>query len=217
MIATSNIDPGKIKHILFDLGGVLLNIDYDLTESAFKALGLKDFEEIYTQSAQEGLFDDFEKGLLSKEEFIDKVSVKFDSNPGNDAIEKAWNAMLLDFPSERIEMLKTLRNTYNLFLLSNTNEIQFNAFKSIFAESHDMQFDSLFNRTYFSHLINMRKPDPEIFQYVIDGQRLNKTELLFIDDSEQHIVSASQLGINTVFVEKGDDIIQLLSRIGILA
>lgn len=193
-----------------------MNIDYSLTENAFKELGLEDFDEIYTQSAQDGLFDDFEKGFLSGEEFVERISKKFNVKPVHRDIEKAWNAMLLDFPGERLEMLRNLKNKYDLFLLSNTNEIHFNAFNRIFEGSYEIPFDSLFKKDFYSHMLHMRKPDLEVFQYILDSQKLEKTELLFIDDSEQHVLAASQIGLNAIFLKKGDDIIQVLSGIGIL-
>jgi len=206
----------EIKHILFDLGGVLLNIDYQLTEDAFKNLGLIDFDEIYSQARQEGLFDDFEIGRVGKNDFIKSLSDKMQTEVSESNIMNAWNAMLLDFPIERIEMLEFLTKKYDVSLLSNTNEIHYEAFMYLFEESHKRSFNELFKSTYYSHLIGMRKPDKEVFLHIIEKEGLKAEELLFIDDSVQHVEGARKLEIQSLFLEKGDDIVSLLHRSGIL-
>src|SRR4051812_45032914 len=112
-----------IKHIIFDLGGVLLNIDYRLTEEAFVEAGVRDFPELYSQLRQTDLFDRFETGQISAEEFVQSLQHASYIKVTEAQIIRAWNAMLLDYPLRRLQILQQLSLYYNLFLLSNTNEI----------------------------------------------------------------------------------------------
>ncbi len=193
-----------IKHIIFDLGGVLLNIDYNLTEQAFVATGIKNFSELYAQLHQSELFDRFEMGKMPREEFIAEL-MKAATQPVTEAqIINAWNAMLLDFPLRRLQILQQLHLYYDLFLLSNTNEIHEEAFNGIMQRTHGMpSIGVLFDKVYFSHRLGMRKPMKEIFLRVLDDNGLKPEETLFIDDSPQHVEGAKLLGIQTIYLEKG--------------
>lgn len=215
-MSQSSINQDEIKHILFDLGGVLLNIDYNKTAVAFKKLGIEDFDNIYSQGRQSGLFDDFERGIITEQKFIGELSKKISGKVNDEGIIEAWNAMLLNFPIERIELLYILKENHRLYLLSNTNEIHYNSFNNMFNDRFNFSFSKLFHEDYYSHLIGMRKPDPEVFDYVLKDQNIKASELLFIDDSEQHIESARQLGINAVLLKKDMEIGELLTHIGIL-
>src|ERR1041384_5970782 len=113
----------SIQNIIFDFGGVILNIDYKLTEQAFAKLGLKDFDRIYSQATQQELFDVFEKGLMTAEQFREGIRKHIDKPVSDPEIDRAWNSMLLDLPDERVRLLDKLRTKHRLFLLSNTNEI----------------------------------------------------------------------------------------------
>src|SRR5690606_29498568 len=117
-----------IKHIIFDLGGVLLNIDYQLTEKAFIEIGIPRFAEIYSQLQQTTLFDDWETGKINRKDFIQSLREKSEIPLTEEQICTAWNAMLLDFPLRRLKVLQQLRPYYDLVLLSNTNEIHEAAF-----------------------------------------------------------------------------------------
>lgn len=192
-----------IKHIIFDLGGVLLNIDYSLTEKAFIDLGIINFEEIYSQIKQTSLFDKWETGKISKEEFINELRKTAPVFLSEEQICKAWNAMLLDFPLRRLQLLQQLRLYHDLILLSNTNEIHEAAFNKILKDTHGLNLATFFDRVYFSHRIGMRKPSIEIFEKVLDENGLTAAHTLFIDDSAQHIEAAKTLGIQTIFLEKG--------------
>ncbi len=193
-----------IKHIIFDLGGVLINIDYSLTEQAFKDAGIENFNELFSQLKQSSLFDKLEVGAITKEEFV-RVMQETAKTPVTEAqIINAWNAMLLDFPVRRLQILQQLRLYYDLFLLSNTNEVHEQAFNEILMRSHGIpNIGVFFDKVYLSHRVGLRKPMKEIFQRVLDDNGLKLEHTLFIDDSPQHIVAAKELGIQTIFLEKG--------------
>ena len=202
--------PTHIKNIIFDFGGVILNIDYQLSEKAFEELGFLDFKNFYSQAAQKELFDSLEKGLITPEDFRNEVRKLIHRGISDSQIDNAWNAMLLDLPEERIKLLETLKTKYRIFLLSNTNEIHFDSFTSYIKNKFKRDdFSEVFEKAYVSHKVKMRKPDAEIFEHVLAESKLKKEETLFIDDSIQHIESANKIGINTIFLKKDETILNL--------
>ena len=193
-----------IKHIIFDLGGVLLNIDYSLTERAFIEAGITDFADLYSQLSQSDLFDKLETGRMTREEFVAALQEKSGHKLDEATILKAWNAMLLDFPVRRLQILQQLRLYYDLFLLSNTNEVHEESFNDILLRSHGIpNIGVFFDKVYLSHRVGLRKPGREIFQRILDENNLKPEDTLFIDDSPQHIATAKELGIQTIYLEKG--------------
>lgn len=194
----------NVRHIIFDLGGVLLNLDYSLTEKAFKDLGLTNFNELFTQLKQTSLFDDLEKGGISGDEFLNRLLAEIAIDMPREPLRDGWNAMLLDFPVRRLQLLQQLRNHYDLFLLSNTNEIHELAFNEILFRAHAIpSIATFFDRVYYSHRLGMRKPDKEIFELILTENELEPEHTLFIDDSPQHIETAKLLGIQTIHLRKG--------------
>ncbi|MBI3136139.1 MAG: HAD family phosphatase [Bacteroidetes bacterium] len=192
--------------ILFDLGGVILNLDYNLTINAFKKLGEENFDRLYTQSQQDKIFDQFETGKISSAEFVRYMKQFLDPSTTDAAIEYAWNAMLLDLPVHRIQLLQQLKKKYSIFLFSNTNEIHLKAFRQIIEQEHgdaDL-LESLFHQTYYSHLVGERKPNAAAFRTVLDQHNLVPEKTLFIDDSLQHIEGAGKLGIQTIHLVNKD-------------
>jgi FMN phosphatase YigB (HAD superfamily) len=192
------------KNIIFDLGGVILNIDYQLTIDAFKKLGILDFEDRYSQAKQSPLFDALETGKISPAQFRDELREILNTKESDKALDKAWNALLLDFPSERLEVLKKVSKKYRTFLLSNTNEIHYQEYTNVL--KREFGFKNLapfFEKEYYSHQIGLRKPNSEVFEYVLNGNNLQAHETLFIDDSYQHIEAAQKIGLQTIWLQKG--------------
>jgi len=202
----------SIKNIIFDFGGVILNIDYILTEQAFAKLGLKDFDRIYSQATQKELFDVFEKGLISTVDFRNGIRKFIHDDVSDSQIDEAWNSMLLDLPVERVRLLDKLKTKYRIFLLSNTNQIHCDTFSDTLQKklSRDI-FSDVFEKTYFSHKVKMRKPNAEIFEWVLKENNLRKNETLFVDDSIQHIEGAKKIGLNAIYLEKGKTILDLFT------
>jgi FMN phosphatase YigB (HAD superfamily) len=193
-----------IRHIIFDLGGVLLNIDYKRTEDAFKKAGITDFDAMYSKLHQTTLFDDWETGRIGREEFIGALQASSSVPLTKEQIIKCWDAMLLDFPLRRLQLLQQLRLHYDIFLLSNTNEIHEEAFNKILMDERGIpNIGVFFDRVYFSHRVGLRKPMAEIFQLVLGESQLDAAHTLFIDDSLQHIEGAKKLGIQTIHLDKG--------------
>jgi putative hydrolase of the HAD superfamily len=193
-----------IRHIIFDLGGVLLNLDYSATERAFEALDIPDFKERYSQLSQNDFFDDWETGRIDRQAFVAGIQGSSATNLSENQILEAWNAMLLDFPLRRLQLLLQLRGYYDLILLSNTNEVHETAFNEILMRAHGIpSIGHFFDKVYLSHRVGMRKPGKEIFQRILDENDLTPEHTLFIDDSPQHIETAKSLGIQTIFLEPG--------------
>lgn len=196
-----------LKNILFDLGGVLLNIDMHKTEQAFINLGFADFHNMYNQHAANPLFAALETGSVSTEEFfytLTNVAGKPFTEP---ELTLAWNAMLLDFRPKSLNFLHTLKKDHTLYLLSNTNAIHYAAFiKILEVQTGHKTLDDYFTKAYFSHQIGFRKPNADIFEFVLRDAKIKASETLFIDDTPVNIEAAHQLGVKTHLLLKGETI-----------
>jgi len=190
----------NIKNLIFDLGGVIMNIDFKKTEEAFRLLGLENFSNHINQFHITDFFRQYEIGLISDDEFVEGISKLMDKPADADKIIAAWNALLLDFPPERIDLLKKLRTKYRTFLLSNTNSLHYKEFNQRLFNEQGVYLEDIFEKTYYSHTANLRKPDAAIFQLVLNENDLNPTETLFIDDTALNFPEAEKLGIRVQHV-----------------
>ncbi|MEM9219596.1 MAG: HAD family phosphatase [Cyanobacteria bacterium P01_F01_bin.150] len=206
-MADISIELADIDAIVFDLGGVIINICYENTIQLFSQLCGFDASQLYTQKSQTDLFDQYEAGHISSEDFrrglkqiLERPSVS------NEVLDQAWNAMLLDIPRQRVDWLRKVGQTKRIFLLSNTNAIHKLAFDQIFSQTFSPEIaklDDLFEKAYFSHLIGDRKPHPSVFKLVMDEQSLIPERTLFIDDSLQHVEGAKSVGLHTLHLTNG--------------
>ena len=196
------------KAIIFDLGGVILNIDYQLTITTFNELGVENADLFYSKKVQNPIFDKIETGEISANSFLEELQ-KQTANASIKEVENAWNAMLLDLPENRLDCIKKLKNNYKIFLLSNTNEIHIKAFRKKIGEKQWEAFSSLFDKMYLSHQIGFRKPGKEAFQIILEENKLKPNEVFFIDDSPQHIEAAKKLGIHCHYLVEGVEICSL--------
>lgn len=199
-----------IKNIIFDLGNVLLDVDFDKSIDAFKKLGISDSHERYSKASQQGFFRDFEKGDISGEEFLSQLHSLTQNKVNEKNLLSAWNAMLGDFPEKRINLLKRLKSRYRLFLLSNTNIIHYDIFTKKLRDQYGTSLSELLEKEYYSFDLHLRKPDPEIFKYALSNSGLIAHETLYIDDTLEHIESARQSGIIAYHLIEGEDLIELL-------
>jgi putative hydrolase of the HAD superfamily len=193
-----------IKNIIFDLGGVILNLDNRRTEDAFVALGVKNFREYFGHGFAASFFKEYEVGKINDREFIDSVRQLTGLAVPDQDIVDSWNALLLDFPAERIQLLKDLRKKYRLFLFSNTNALHLAALQKIWTGTFgDGSLDQHFEKTYYSHLLKMRKPDRESFEFILKDCRLNGQETLFVDDAIVNVEGAELAGLKGLFLRPG--------------
>ena len=206
----------QIKNIIFDFGGVIIDIDYHATINAFKAMGLRDFDLAFSQIRQTDVFDNLETGKISPAQFCKEMNAHFGGGKSEADIYAAWNAMLGGIPAHRLEMLLKLKKKCPTYLLSNTNEIHlkhiFKYTKKVYGQA-DM--DQYFHKTYFSHIMGLRKPNANIFDKVIIENDLDPEETLFIDDSPQHITGAKKVGLHTLHLVGGLDIVDALKKMGL--
>ncbi|MBV8802564.1 MAG: HAD family phosphatase, partial [Gammaproteobacteria bacterium] len=153
-----------IKNIIFDLGGVIIDIDYKKTSEEFRKLGAFHFDDVYAQSKQHDLFDNYETGKITSDAFRHNLKEKLDIVATNEEFDFAWNAMLLDLPKKRLDFIKSLRIHYKTFLLSNTNEIHLKEVFNICQKQNGFNtFDGYFEKEYYSHLLGKRKPNCDAF------------------------------------------------------
>jgi len=200
----------NIKNIIFDLGGVILPIDISRTTDTFRKLGIGNIDKLFAHGHADSFFKDYEEGKLDDQQFIDQIK-KMIKNPVEDKVViKAWNALLMDFPAERINFLNTLKLKYRIFLFSNTNGIHHKAFlKKYQLISDNENFDNLFEKAWYSHLIKMRKPDVRAFEFVINEGKIDAGETLFIDDALTNVEGAIQAGLQGVHLQPGKTILDL--------
>lgn len=207
-----------IRNIIFDLGGVLLPVDYQAVIRAFEELGVSDAAQMYSQQAQQPLFDQLERGEISGGEFLFELKKKMPSVSETDIL-KAWNAILGQFPSNRLELLLKVKQQYRIYLLSNTNEIHIRQFLSDLKYNNGVEdFASFFEEVYYSNETGFRKPEKEIFDLVLLDNNLNASETLFIEDTEHNVRGAVQAGIPTLWlnIHEGDTIENYFDENGML-
>lgn len=193
-----SIDKSKIKNIIFDFGGVLFEIDYHLPIREFAKLGYAGFADIYTQSAQNEVFDRLETGKISNEEFWQFLHSHV-PNVSRKEVEDAWNSILLHLMPEQVEEVYRIREKgYRTFLLSNTNAIHVEVFEKMMDDSGKLNWlKDAFEKVYYSNEIGIKKPYPETFLKICEWNNLNPSETLFIDDSIQHVKGAAEAGLMT--------------------
>jgi putative hydrolase of the HAD superfamily len=202
----------EIKNIIFDLGAVIININPELTARAMKGLGFNDFERSYSLFKQTDIFNKLEKGLIDGKYLRNELRMHATKEVTDEEFDIAWGAMLLDFPNCRIDLLQELSKKYNLYLLSNTNEIHYKQYSEDFVNQYGFEFNSLFVKAYYSFHMGMRKPDIEIFKFALSDSQLIPKETLFIDDLMVNIESAKNAGLQTMLINahKGEDIVEKL-------
>ncbi len=197
------------KNIIFDLGGVILNIDISKTQEAFKALGVKNIEEVFRMGHVGSFFKQYESGDIDDDQFIKSIQEKAGSNPASDMVVDAWNALLLDFPPERIHFLKSIKSKYKLFLLSNTSALHHTRFQEIFSQQFGGSLDDLFDKAYYSHVIKLHKPDKASYQLILEENFLTAGDTLFIDDSLANVAGAERAGLKGIHLAAGKTILEL--------
>lgn len=197
-----------IKTVIFDLGNVIIDVDSTHTEHKLQRLGIERASEIFTVQEQNALCDRFECGHVSPEEFIQSLS-DYSSHDDVDhqAIQHAWESMILHTTEERLNTLKELRDRYRVLLLSNTNQIHYDHINRLFAERYQIEcLDTLFDKAYYSFQVGMRKPMPDIFLHVLEDQSIDAHETVFIDDLAKNIDAAKACGIQTWHAQDLDKI-----------
>ncbi len=206
-----------IKNIIFDFGGVIYDIDHTKTKDAFVKLGLKDFDTLYGHAIQSKLFEDFEIGKISPDNFREEIRSYISSNISDNQIDEAWNALLLGFNLKRLDLLEKVNEQYRIFLLSNTNQIHFLKYMDELNHMNRLEsFKKLFEKLFFSHQIGMRKPDHKIFYYALSESHIKPEETVFIDDYDLNIIAANKCGLKGIHLKPNQNISDLFDQNGFL-
>ena len=196
-----------IDTIIFDFGDIFINLNKQATISGLQQLGMKEWN-----AELDRLNLLFETGDISYDDFLAGFQKEL-PNASIEEILKAWNAVLADFPLYRLEFLQMLSKKYRLFLLSNTDSIHIETFENANGISFYSDFYQCFEKVYFSFEIGMRKPNPEIFQYLINKHELSPKRTLFIDDKKENTDSAASLGFHVWNLQVGEeDVVDLFEK-----
>lgn len=209
----------NIKNIIFDYGNVIFEINFKKAQGALAQLGIANIQDFFAHKTHNTLFDDFETAAISEAQF--RAGIRAAANNQNltdDEIDAAWNSLLIGVPPTIHDTLLEVRAKYRTFLLSNNNVIHYKYIISYLDREFGMPDNSsLFEKTYYSQDMFMRKPNVEIFKKVIEENNLVPEETLFIDDSPQHLVGAKQAGFNTLLMDVHPcDLGSFLKKNGIL-
>lgn len=201
-----------IKNLIFDCGGVVFDVDYERSYSEFKKLSRK--PEVFDQLSVFGfkhIASDYETGKQTSQDFLIDIRNKLELQASDEQIVNAWNAMLIGYLPDSVDVISELKNRYSVALFSNTNEIHYLEFSPICKELLET-----FDKTYFSHQIGFKKPNLDSFKFVLDDAGYLAEETIFIDDSAENIEAARKLGIETIHYTKEwnfDKLLNYLSKL----
>lgn len=193
------------KNLIVDFGGVLIDLDRQRCLENFKELGLPDVEHTLDIYHQQDFFQQYEKGLISSDDFRNIIREKIGKDVTDARIDAAWNSFLVSIPTYKLDLLLALRKDYVVYLLSNTNEIHWKWSCEHAFPYKVFRVEDYFENIFLSYKMKMAKPDEEIFRKVLDDAGLNPKETFFIDDSEANCMTAQSLGISTYTPKAGED------------
>ena len=191
---------------------MIIDLDIDRTIHGFSLLSGFSPEKVKSIYTTNPIFHDYEKGLLDDNVFRDNIRDVFNSeHVADDEIDHAWNAMLLGIPGAKLKLMERLKQRYQVLILSNTNNIHVQTmYSKILPQAAGVSsFDSFAHKTYYSHVVRMRKPDAEIYQYVLDDFKLKPEETVFLDDNADNIKGAEQLNIKVRHIINSNQLLEL--------
>ena len=200
----------NIRNIIFDWGGVLIDLDVEACFKAFESIGFKDVRKYISGTIEKGIFVTYEEGKCTTEEFRDGLREIIGRPVTDKQIDDAMYAIIKTVPVEKLELLAYLKDKYSLYMLSNTNDFHFvNVFPKVFSHN-GVNYQECFKKIFVSHLMKLTKPDPEIFRQVLLQADIVPEETLFIDDSPVNCKAAAAFGIHTIHYVPGQDLAELL-------
>ena len=191
----------KITTLIFDLGGVLVNLDWNRCVSNFKKIGIEEMAGLLSVTLQTGFVLDYEKGLITDAEFRDKLREYSSQTLTDEQIDEAWTSFLVDIPSEKLELLMKLKKKYRILMLSNTNNLSFSYCVNHMFNVNGYTLNDYFDTCYLSNQMHLCKPDAPIFEELLRDSALKAEECLFLDDGIHNIKAAEQLGFGVEFIK----------------
>jgi len=206
----------KIKNIIFDLGGVILDIDENIVYKELEKMGISTSELAHSKEFMD-IMSKFDTGIYTAPTFRKKTKAILGQEKMTDQrFDAIWNSMLLDIPRERIEAIEKVKKHYKIFLMSNSNVIHYDLYvRDLQLRFGYNEFDELFNKSFFSFAEHLEKPDPRFFELILDHEGLLPEETLFIDDTEKNIKVAQSLGIHTYHISR-EELVRNLFENGVL-
>lgn len=196
--------PKNIKNIIFDLGGVVMDLDIEKTKKSLARLGFgESMFHLQEEPENKNIFILLERGIISETEFYSALKNIIGKPVTLEQLKTAWNEMIVDFQPQKIKLLQELKSKYRTFLLSNTNIVHIERCNEILAQKYHLSgLGELFEKTYYSYKTGLRKPESSIFELVLNSSNLVPSETLFIDDAAIHLETAEKLGINTLYLTR---------------
>lgn len=195
----------SIKNIVFDLGGVLIDLDREACIDKFRELGFPQADKLLTNYRQKGIFKGIEMGTVSSRELYNYISAEVGHQIEPERIDEALQAFLVDLPLYKMDMLLELRKKYRVFMLSNTNPILMKRVRNVYFTRQGLKINDYFERLFLSYEMGMLKPDAGIFKAVLYEAGIKANETLFIDDSATNIDAALALGFRTYMPAPEED------------
>jgi epoxide hydrolase-like predicted phosphatase len=203
----------EIKNIIFDFGVVIINIDPSAVKKRMAEKGIHNVDELHQRLIKQNIYNDLETGKIGPDEFRAAIKEIVDVAVSDEDIDDAWNSMLLDIPRERIKFLTRLKSKYKVYLLSNTNAIHWKYYDRYFQDNFDYpSLSTFFTEAWYSYLMGVRKPDPAIFEMVLEQGKLHPSETAFVDDILENVDSAATIGIHPVHLPAGTEIMDLFDE-----
>lgn len=199
-----------ITTLIFDFGGVIINLDLPQCIENLKKLGIANIESYLSNFGQKEFFLQFEKGEIGTAEFRNEIRKLSSKAISDNEIDSAWCSFLCDIPDERLVLLEKLRTKYRLLLLSNSNPLHVDVSAALALKHNGKGIRDYFDTCYFSYEMGLTKPDPAIFETLLADAGVNADECLFLDDGPKNIAIADSLGIQTYFVTQGENLDFLL-------
>lgn len=196
----------EITTLIFDLGGVIINLDWERCVENFRKIGVNNMDSLISTTLQKGFILEYERGEISSEQFRNEVRKYTEEQVSDEEINHAWTSLLVDIPEEKLNLLLDLKKRYKILMLSNTNELSFEFCRDNFFNVNGRTVNNFFDKCYLSYEMHLNKPEPGIFKALLQDADLKAEECLFLDDGIHNIKSASELGFQTEYIEPYSDI-----------
>ncbi len=188
--------PVGVECLIFDLGGVLVDLDWERCVNQFVEIGVDNIDDILSTTHQKGFLLDYELGTISTEEFREKVRELSSKSPSDSEIDDALTALLVGFPKEKLDLLYELKKRYKVLMLSNTNKKSFEFIVEEFISKDGKQIEDYFDKCYLSYEMGLSKPSEEIYQAILQDFNLTPEACMFFDDSPVNVEAAKKLGFH---------------------
>lgn len=195
----------NIKSIIFDIGGVLVDLNFDRCIDSFNAIGFKDAKDMVSCYHPAAFFGEMERGEITTDQFLNEIRKASGQELSNDAIRSAYGSLLSGIPIDKLRLIKSLRDRgYKIYALSNISELLMVPISKYF-EADSLTMDDYFDKMYLSYQMGVMKPNPKIYEMLIADSGITPSQTLFIDDGEKNIAAAREFGLQVYLAEAGED------------